>query len=309
MEETVEDLEKLQHPHIIKYYGHLETEREFYLMFEYLPGMDLSRYAQQQDGKKLHYSKAVKWVRQVTMALQYLHSQGKIHRDVRPMKVYLTSLNWEEADAKLGDVENLGIQHQGSLPYKAPDMIGTAYTEKVDVWSLGCMTFQLLTGQLPFNTDSPDKLRAGPVFPTDVDPKAQEFIRSCLTFSPEARPTCEQLLNSPFLSALYFSSCPKPNPNPLFISGSIPEQAIQVMFVESFNAVVRKGLEHAKFFALLSPLDGKTCADNALRQALMSLELFHSYAQEHPEFKETFDQLTAKTTALQQFSEECRKRI
>jgi len=101
----------------------------------------------------------------------------------------------------------------GSLFYKAPEMFASGYNELVDVWALGVVAYELMTGgQLPFRdryeNDTINKIRnAQLVVPEWVVPPAKDFIEKCLEKNPLRRATCQELMQHPLISSLLSAEC------------------------------------------------------------------------------------------------------
>lgn len=150
--------------------------------------------------------------RQVLLAAGYLHSHNVVHRDLK-----LENLVYEHRDSKHVKLIDFGyatrwdgrtkLTHRcGSLQYVAPEVLGRAYTEKVDLWSIGVLLYVLLTGQ-PLHHGSdwaiPTKIQSGKL---DFVPRffklskdARSLIQSLLTHNPEERPSASDALEHPWL--------------------------------------------------------------------------------------------------------------
>lgn len=149
----------LKHPNIVIVYDLGEQDGFPYIVMEYLPGDPLDRII--QSGKPLPLAFKLKIIEQVCYALGYAHRNDVIHRDVKPANVIVQS----DGVVKLLD---FGIARQekldghltrtghviGTLQYMAPERLKNApFDGRSDIFSVGVMMFQLLTGQLPFTGD------------------------------------------------------------------------------------------------------------------------------------------------------------
>jgi serine/threonine protein kinase len=150
-----------------------------------------------------------------------VHKHNIVHRDIKPGNIFL-----EDAHYKLGDFgaalylnesESLQNQNLGTLWYIAPESLNTTYstTSASDIWSVGIMTYELLSGEMPFNDikypknprvskllesifrDCPDFHR-NPIWST-IDEKAKEFILLCLDKDPKNRPDALSALSHPWI--------------------------------------------------------------------------------------------------------------
>ncbi len=196
-------LEKLHHPHVVAYYGGGEHDGRLYYTMEIVDGGTMKQIL--QDHGRLRWREVVECGRQVASALQHAHNNGIIHRDLKPSNLYLT----EGGDIKLGD---FGIARDtgaadltadgitvGTYAYMSPEQIagGKKTTPKSDLYSLGCVLFELLTGRPPFvgenfaqiftqHLQSPPPTLASLGIP--APPQLEELIRQLLAKDPEDRP-------------------------------------------------------------------------------------------------------------------------
>ena len=153
----IEILRICQHPYIIKLYDVFENIDYIYIIMEYCSGGDLFSFI-----KNLNYmlkeEKVVVIIYKLCKAVYYIHSYGIAHRDIKPENVLLTNES-EDADIRLLDFGLSKIvgpnqkcnEPYGTLTYCAPEIIlDKPYLKNVDSWSLGVMTYLLLSGSLPF---------------------------------------------------------------------------------------------------------------------------------------------------------------
>lgn len=247
-------LEAHKSPFLVEYLSFCTGERgEPCFVFEYLPGGDLCHLLQTQDVSR---AEAVRWVREITSALCYLHSKGLIHRDVKAGNVMLTNTDSMLASAKLSDFDTLRdvkddmTQGIGTGSHRAPETIRGSYNEKADIWSLGCLTHTLLMRKtLPFPMNPSDQdLIEGPKC-QGLDSTAADFIKRCLAYNYADRPSASELLQHPFLAA---------------------DESL-VTYLQSF---VDNSLLHARYLSTSSLSDGYSAASNAYRMALETLDIY-----------------------------------
>lgn len=160
----IETLKMCQHPNIMRLNEIFESADYIYLVLEHLSGGNLFHHLQEKRFN-IPEETAFRYVRSVSSALQYMHSFGIIHRDIKPDNIVLTS-QIEGSDVKIVDFglakifgpNELSDDSVGTLCYAAPEiLLGKKYDNKVDVWSLGVLTYLLLVGQLPFNDMNSEK--------------------------------------------------------------------------------------------------------------------------------------------------------
>lgn len=150
----IEILSELRHRRIIKLKGWFEDKNTIYLVLQYLPERDLSRFFRNQLPTK---EQAVKIMRQIISALKYCHRKGIVHRDIKldnilidhDYKIKLTDFG---LCAVKEDSNQYFYDEVGTARYTAPELLrGDGYDESVDVWGLGVVLFLLLTGKYPFD--------------------------------------------------------------------------------------------------------------------------------------------------------------
>ncbi|KAF7617181.1 hypothetical protein AFLA_005226 [Aspergillus flavus NRRL3357] len=208
-------LESLCHPNIIRIEKVIESSNTIYLFQELVTAGDLFSYIQYKGGK-LDDIEAAVIVRQVLMALDYLHQRGIVHRDLKPDNILMTSL----ADGCRVVLTDFGCARLvrptiermstliGTFDYSAPEMHKSkqGYTKAVDLWSLGCVAAVLLTGDIPFKnslTAHPTDLsreRNLEKLEADMDwnrigQRARDFVRKLLVFDETKRIDVKQALN------------------------------------------------------------------------------------------------------------------
>jgi serine/threonine protein kinase len=144
---------KLLHPHIVTLFD-AAVERDYsYIVMEYVPGGTLAQFTVAD--ALLPLEKVVEVVFKSSRALEYAHRQGVIHRDIKPANILVT----REFDVKLSDfgvailadATHTNLRNVGSPAYMSPEQLSDEpLTHQTDIYSLGVVMFQLLTGRLPF---------------------------------------------------------------------------------------------------------------------------------------------------------------
>lgn len=159
-EREIDILKKLQHPNIVRYFGGgKHGEQRFYAM-ELMDGGSLEDLIKKRG--RLPWEQAIEFGKQICEALEHAHKHGVIHRDLKPANLFLT----KSEKLKLGD---FGIARDtqatqltaagktvGTYAYMAPEQI-TGQTEvgpKTDLYALGCVLFEMLTGKPPFQAET-----------------------------------------------------------------------------------------------------------------------------------------------------------
>ncbi len=157
-------LKRLKHPNIVKYYGGGTHEGQRWYAMEYIDGGSLQDILKKR--KRLTWDQAIKVGRQLTAALEHAHNAGIIHRDLKPGNLFIS----KAGHIKLGD---FGIARDteataltaagktvGTYAYMAPEQIhGNApITGKTDLYAVGCLLYELLTGETPFVSSNPAEM-------------------------------------------------------------------------------------------------------------------------------------------------------
>jgi serine/threonine protein kinase len=147
---------KFECPYIVNIYDMVEEPDRFLLVMEYVPGGELFE-AILTEGPFSEKDAAV-LIQQILVALKVLHDNKVVHRDLKPENLLLTKDSHGNTTVKLADFGLAGIfsvekmqEYAGSLSYSAPELVkNVPYTDSVDIWSLGCVVYVLLTATLPF---------------------------------------------------------------------------------------------------------------------------------------------------------------
>ena len=158
----------MKHPNIVGIYDFdLYGENTYYLVMEYISGGTLKEKleALAKDNERLPLAEAVRIAREVADALAYAHRRNMIHRDIKPANIMMD----EETDRAIltdfGIVKMIGAQSMaytatgaliGTPAYMSPEQaLGQSGDERADIYSMGVLLFQMVTGQLPFQADTP----------------------------------------------------------------------------------------------------------------------------------------------------------
>ena len=213
--QEIQILAKLKDKHIVRYLGSETIEGNYCLYMEYLSGGSLTKLLQKVGPLAEITVKA--YVRQIVKGLVYLHDSGIIHRDLKSDNLLLDS-NGKIKLCDFGcskryenDVNESGIVNsmKGSLPWMAPEVMKQGgYGRKADIWSLGCVLIEMLTGKPPWN-DSDNQVmlmmkvivyNEQPQMPINISEPCRNFITNCLDRDPNKRMSAREMLNHEFLA-------------------------------------------------------------------------------------------------------------
>ncbi|MBQ7860428.1 MAG: Stk1 family PASTA domain-containing Ser/Thr kinase, partial [Faecalibacterium sp.] len=150
----------LNHPNIVKVYDISVTEKVQYIVMEYVDGITLKEYLNQRGGK-ITWRETLHFIGQILGALQHAHQNGVVHRDVKPQNIMLLSSGelkmMDFGIARISRAENQLVtgKAMGSVHYISPEQAKGDLTDaKSDIYSVGVMMYEMLSGQLPFRSGS-----------------------------------------------------------------------------------------------------------------------------------------------------------
>nr|XP_033793633.1 mitogen-activated protein kinase kinase kinase 4 isoform X6 [Geotrypetes seraphini] len=218
IKETADELkifEGIKHPNLVRYFGVELHREEMYIFMEYCDEGTLEEVARL--GLQEHVIRL--YSKQITIAINVLHEHGIVHRDIKGANIFLTSSGL----IKLGDFGcSVKLKNNaqtmpgevnstlGTAAYMAPEVItrakGEGHGRAADIWSLGCVVIEMVTGKRPWheyehNFQIMYKVGMGhkPPIPERLSPEGKDFLCHCLESDPKMRWTASQLLDHPFV--------------------------------------------------------------------------------------------------------------
>ncbi|CAM9334525.1 unnamed protein product [Chrysoparadoxa australica] len=215
--DEVRVLKAVQHPNIVAFEDFWEEPDLYCLVMELVDGGELF----DRIVNKVRYGEddARGCVRSLLKGIHYLHTQDVVHRDIKPENILLKGFD-TDCDVKLADFglaqfvtqDKLLQMRCGTPSYVAPEILcGTPYGKPVDMWSLGVVTYILLSGYPPFNSSKQtqlySKIKRGqfkfqsPIW-DPVSSEAKSFIKGLLTVPEKERMTAEDALIHPWFKAI-----------------------------------------------------------------------------------------------------------
>ena len=241
----IEIMYKIRHPNCVRLFGNFEDENYCYFIMEYVPGGNLFSLMASNRNTGLNIYLVASIMRELVSAIYYLHNMSPpiIHRDIKPENVLLTN----DSNIKLTDfgwsnyINFEGEQRLtfcGTPIYLAPEMIqNIGHDEHVDIWCLGVLLFELLTGTPPFIGQNRVLLMKNIInvnisWPSPprlpIDPDAKDLISKILKKKPTERISLENIVKHNF----FIKYCPNIKPilnkkqkyhlKPFIVSKDIP---------------------------------------------------------------------------------------
>ena len=177
----------LSHPNIVAVYDVSRSSELEYIVMELIDGITLKQYIQKK-GNKLNWREALHFTTQIVKALGHAHSRGIIHRDIKPHNVMVLR-DGSVKVADFGIARVLSASHStltqealGSVHYISPEQArGSFIDARSDLYSAGVVLYEMITGRLPFEGDTPvsvaiQHINSIPLSPREIDPEIPEAL-------------------------------------------------------------------------------------------------------------------------------------
>lgn len=225
VDRELEILRKLHHPNIVALKSFYEDLDNYYLVMELVPGGDLMDFVAANGAIGEDATQVI--TKQILDGISYVHKLGILHRDLKPDNILIMQDDpilvkiTDFGLAKISDNATFMKTFCGTLAYVAPEVITgkfdssqdsrTNYSSLVDIWSLGCLVYVLLTSHLPFNGKTQvqmfQKIKQGeyhesPLNSYNVSAEGRDFLLACLQVDPRQRMTADQALQHRWLSSV-----------------------------------------------------------------------------------------------------------
>lgn len=232
-------LESLNHPHIIKYIDSFIAENELIIAIEWAERGDLKRVVKraQSDESFIVESRIWDYMTQIASALSHMHEKRVMHRDLKPANIFIAA----DETLKLGDLglsryfttETIeAFSRVGTPLYMSPEVLrGQGYDWKSDVWSLGCVIYELAGLRSPFKTDDQkmslydlfQAINKGefPPLPERYSEELKQLVYSMIQVDPGKRLNIPQILQ---LCDIHLNSTRKPTIDTFLVMDDIQEK-------------------------------------------------------------------------------------
>ncbi|CAL1298289.1 unnamed protein product [Larinioides sclopetarius] len=229
----LQELTKLQHKNVVALLECVDTPKFLYIVIEFCNGGDLSEYLNVKGS--LSEDTIRHFLRQIAEAMKVLNQKEVVHRDLKPQNILLCHSGKldpppSEITLKIADFGfarfltdgGMAATLCGSPMYMAPEVImSLKYDAKADLWSIGTIVFQCLTGRAPFTANNPQMLKnfyeknanLTPNIPDDTSHELTDLLIRLMKRDAKDRLDFDQLFNHPFLKPVPRSSSPVPVPS------------------------------------------------------------------------------------------------
>jgi serine/threonine protein kinase len=210
LQRELDTMAYIKHESIVQMYDFLEDSQNFYLVIDYCEGGELADYI--RSNPKLREPVAATIFAQIISAIAYCHTRGIAHRDLKPENILLTQF----PTVKVADFGLCGYWRDvhwkmdtfcGSPFYAAPECLNMQKYDGMlsDVWSLGVILFELVSGQFPWSTsNTPQMIKqimsASYEIPDGVSACCHDLIKSMIKLRPACRIKSLEILNHPWLN-------------------------------------------------------------------------------------------------------------
>uniref|UniRef100_A0A8C6DS49 non-specific serine/threonine protein kinase n=1 Tax=Moschus moschiferus TaxID=68415 RepID=A0A8C6DS49_MOSMO len=208
-------LAKMKHPNIVTFFSSFQENNRLFIVMEYCDGGDLMKRIRRQRGVLFSEDQILSWFVQISLGLKHIHDRKVLHRDIKTQNIFLSKNGMV---AKLGDFGIARVLNNtmelartcvGTPYYLSPEICqNKPYNNKTDIWSLGCVLYELCTLRHPFEGNNLQQLvlkicqahvpPISPRFSRDL----QFLISQLFEVSPQDRPSINSILKRPFLENL-----------------------------------------------------------------------------------------------------------
>lgn len=209
--QEVQLLRSLDHPNIVRLKDSFQDKNVLYIIMEYVDGGDLAQKIKNRGTKPFAEEEILHIFMQLTVALDYIHEKKIVHRDIKPQNVFLTSVGVVKLGdfgvaRALEDTQDLCQTVIGTPYYLSPEVWNNApYNSMTDIWSLGCILYEMCALKRPFTGRDAAQLLAMVIrgqyepIPKRYSKEVKSIVDSMLNTNAAQRPSAGQILQVPFI--------------------------------------------------------------------------------------------------------------
>ncbi|KAF9937081.1 hypothetical protein BGZ65_001829 [Modicella reniformis] len=305
IEREIAIMKLINHPHVIRLYDVYETDKELFLIMEYVSGGELFEFLVERG--RLVESDARRFFQQIIVGLAFCHKRKICHRDLKPENLLLDDrMNVKIADFGMASLQKSGKLLEtscGSPHYASPEVVtGMKYDGSAsDIWSCGVILYALLTGHLPFDDENIrqllSKVKAGKfLMPTDISKDAQDLISRMLTVNPKHRITMQNVMRHPWfrMDVLERNTLGEPAQDP---------QSARPMLAEELDAEI---LRHMRWIFAPGPSHSHPEAKEVFDEGTLLLEIQEKMTSKEENMEKLFYHLLFqhKTELLENYTDD-----
>ncbi|CAH6787116.1 Nek5 [Phodopus roborovskii] len=208
-------LAQMKHPNIVTFFSAFQENSRLFIVMEYCEGGDLMQRIRRQKGVLFSEDQILCWFVQISLGLKHIHDSKILHRDIKSQNIFLSK---DGLVAKLGDFGTARTLNNsmelaqtcvGTPYYLSPEICqNRPYNNKTDIWSLGCVLYELCTLKHPFESNDLHHLvlkicqaRVAPI-PPHFSLDLQSLIPQLFKVCPQDRPSINSLLKRPLLEPI-----------------------------------------------------------------------------------------------------------
>ncbi|XP_014645504.1 PREDICTED: serine/threonine-protein kinase Nek5 [Ceratotherium simum simum] len=208
-------LAKMKHPNIVTFFSSFQENNRLFIVMEYCDGGDLMKRITRQRGVLFSEDQILSWFVQISLGLKHIHDRKILHRDIKAQNIFLSKNGMV---AKLGDFGIARVLNNsmelartcvGTPYYLSPEICqNKPYNNKTDIWSLGCVLYELCTLRHPFEGRNLHQLvlKICQAHFAPISPRFSRDLRTLISqlfkVSPRDRPSINSILKRPFLENL-----------------------------------------------------------------------------------------------------------
>ena len=321
LNQEIEIMYKIEHPHSITLINHFEDDDKIYMIMNIAAKGTLFSYL--KENHKLNEKTAAQLFRETLSIVKYLHSfEPKIvHRDIKPENLLLD----EDMRIKLCDYgcacyftsDSKLKTYCGTPDYVSPEMLRkVGYDEKIDIWALGVLLFEMLAGYAPFSANSKEDLYSNVLkvkinWPNDFPPLAKDLVMKILRFEPSERISIDEMLKHPWLQQTpnlkEELSCVEMSKKEILFSHMINVDSLNSS--DETNEESKENINNTNLSVISSFSYGDANAKKVINTLRMqNIQLDSQYMELKEKYKEIYT-LREKCSSLLEENEKCKKEI